>query len=189
MDLDLSKRVAEIVRNVGREFPAPPQEMVLRQAFHLIEEARELVKAMHSGALADIRDELADVELSSGMLAHYLQVDLTAARNAAFASFTPTYPDILGAAADLVGPVRRYLGIARRNGSLTDVVLALGTVLLTNAQLATNHGISLDVAIEEKSAVVLSRGWREVSAVPSTGTLATVTVVAERGTPVTDVKR
>jgi NTP pyrophosphatase (non-canonical NTP hydrolase) len=188
MDLDLSKLVAEVVRNVGREFPAPPQEMVLRQSFHLVEEARELVKAMHSGALADIRDELADVELASGMVAHYLQVDLTAARNAAFASFTPTYPDILGAAADLVGPVRRYLGIARRSGPLTDVVLALGTVLLTNAQLATNHGVSLDVAIEEKSAVILTRGWREAPVVPS-GTLAAVTVVAERGTPVTDVKR
>jgi NTP pyrophosphatase (non-canonical NTP hydrolase) len=183
--MDLAQLVAELARGVGSEFPAPLPEMVLREYVHLVEEADELIEAMSASSLANIRDELADVEMTAALIAHYLAIDLTGARTAAFASFTPTYPNIYGAVAKLAGPVRRYLGIARRVGGLEPVVVGLGTVMLTVSQLATNHGINLDVAIEEKSAVVLTRGWRESHLVAP----APVPVPDRlRGTPAVDVK-
>lgn len=164
MTLDLTNLAADIARNIGEEFPAPVREMVQRQYTHLVEEARELVKAMAAASLADIRDELADVALVAHILAHYIEVNVITAEAIAFPSFTPTYPDVLGTAADVAGPLRRYLGIARRSGTIEPVVHALGLVMLTVRQLATNHGVDLDAAITEKAQVVYARGWREVPA-------------------------
>lgn len=182
--MDLAKLVTEIARGVGTEFPAPRQEMVLREYVHLIEETDELIVAMEGSSLAEVRNELADVAMTVALIGHYLDVTPTEATTAAFASFSPTYLNIYGVVGRMAGPLRRYLGIARRVGEREPVVITLGTVLLTVAQVATNNGINLDLAIEEKAEVVLSRGWRD----PRPAPVAPTPIRSLRGTPAVDIK-
>ena len=84
---DLKSLVAYLVKNCGEEYPAPPHEMLMRQALKLAEESGEVIKALcryvgisrKSGSVQEVEDELADVVLSAYLLAHYLPGDIDAA--------------------------------------------------------------------------------------------------------------
>lgn len=64
-------------------------------------------------------------------------------------------------AGELVGAYRRYTGKARRNGSLAEVEGEVADVLIGTAILAACLGIDIDKAVEDKAAVIFSRGWSE----------------------------
>lgn len=168
--LDLVDLAARIARGVGTEFPAPPHEMVQRSYPALVEEADELDDDVVDGNLAGVREESADCVITAYLVAHYVntlpeapnyRLDLDAAVGAAFPGFDPGGPDIVKRAARIAGPLRRFLGHARRSGSLEDLALVLGQFVLTTRAIATQHGFDLDQAIAAKAEIIFGRGWRE----------------------------
>ncbi|GAB3854765.1 MazG nucleotide pyrophosphohydrolase domain-containing protein [Dactylosporangium cerinum] len=62
---------------------------------------------------------------------------------------------------EFVGAVRRHAGMARRPGPFSDVEAELADVVLTAFVTAHTMGIDLRQAIEDKLAVVYTRGWRQ----------------------------
>jgi NTP pyrophosphatase (non-canonical NTP hydrolase) len=62
---------------------------------------------------------------------------------------------------EFVGAVRRHAGMARRSGPFSDVEAELADVVLTAFVTAHTMGIDLRQALEDKLAIVYSRGWRE----------------------------
>lgn len=71
---------------------------------------------------------------------------------------------------EFVGAARRYLGLARRSGPLSDVAEELSDVVIVAHVCAELFGIDLGVAIREKQAKITSRPWRDSGAAcPQTG--------------------
>ena len=64
-------------------------------------------------------------------------------------------------AGETVGALRRYLGLARRPGSLIELEDEIADVVFTAYLLAHYTGSDLDVAIHRKAEKIFSRGWRE----------------------------
>lgn len=62
---------------------------------------------------------------------------------------------------EFVGAVRRHAGMARRPGPFSDVEEELADVVLTAFVTAHTMGIDLRRALEDKLAVVYTRGWRQ----------------------------
>jgi NTP pyrophosphatase (non-canonical NTP hydrolase) len=62
---------------------------------------------------------------------------------------------------EFVGAVRRHAGMARRPGPFSDVEAELADVVLTAFVTAHTMGIDLRQALEDKLAVVYTRGWRQ----------------------------
>lgn len=159
MPQSLESLAAEIVRNVGQEFPAPWQEMAQRQYIALVEECVELEEAIEIGDLARVREEVADAMLTVYMLAHYLNVGLSRRLEGWHEGSGPVSPK--DQVTLLAGPLRRYLGIARRSGPLQAAVQELIGVALAVRSVAYSWDIDVPAAIEEKSTLIFTRGWRE----------------------------
>jgi NTP pyrophosphatase (non-canonical NTP hydrolase) len=163
MTVDLQVIAADICRNVGREFPASREDMVLRELAHLMEEVVELDEVLEEDHLAGIKDELADTVLTCYVVAHYLPEDvgphLGVAVLAAAVGYLPEAPYRPAGRAMKAG--RRYLGIARRSGPAAAVLLRLAEVVVSCHAVAHRIGIDLNEAILEKTRVVFSRGWRD----------------------------
>jgi NTP pyrophosphatase (non-canonical NTP hydrolase) len=68
-------------------------------------------------------------------------------------------------AGEFVGAYRRFVGMARRNGPFSDVQNELADVVIAAYTAAEALGIDLEMAIDEKLGVVMTRGWKETSAV------------------------
>ncbi len=64
-------------------------------------------------------------------------------------------------AGEVVGAYRRFAGKARRKGTLEDVRSEIADVLITVSIFARLLGIDIDSAVEDKLAVIYSRGWSE----------------------------
>ncbi|MGH3882889.1 MAG: hypothetical protein ACRDRC_05730 [Pseudonocardiaceae bacterium] len=64
-------------------------------------------------------------------------------------------------AGETVGALRRYLGVARRTGTLDDVATELADVVITAYTTAHRLGIDLPAAIDTKTQIIFSRGWRD----------------------------
>ena len=64
-------------------------------------------------------------------------------------------------AGEFVGAFRRWKGLARRDGSFDDVKHELADVVIAAYTAATSLDIDLDEAINEKLAVVMTRGWKQ----------------------------
>lgn len=64
-------------------------------------------------------------------------------------------------AGEAVGAIRRYLGMARRTGSFDDVRAEVADTVITAYVVAAALEFDLDQAINDKAAIVLSRGWRQ----------------------------
>lgn len=62
---------------------------------------------------------------------------------------------------EFVGAARRYLGMARRTGTLDDVKSELADVIITAYVTAEVFGFHLDTAVEEKLSVIHSRPWKD----------------------------
>lgn len=90
-------------------------------------------------------------------------VEITAKLHAA--GFEPSVQrQVLGLAEEVggfVGAYRRWSGQARRSGTKKDMHLELADVVITAYVAAVEMGFDLDAAINDKLAIVFSRGWRE----------------------------
>lgn len=64
-------------------------------------------------------------------------------------------------AGEAVGALRRYLGVARRSGTLGELEGELADVVLAAYMLAHYVGSDLDTAILRKAEKIFTRGWRE----------------------------
>ncbi len=162
MNLDFPDIVAEMACNLGREFPAPPQEMVLRQLAHLMEEVVELDEALEDGSLEWIADELPDAFLTPYMVAHYMGdigLTLDTAVLSTACCYVPESPYRPAGRAMKAG--RRYLGIARRRGPAAPVILRLSEVLVSVRAETRRLDLDLDRIIETKLDIIFTRGWRE----------------------------
>lgn len=62
---------------------------------------------------------------------------------------------------EFVGAARRYLGLARRSGPLSDVAEELSDVVIVAYVNAELLGIDLDAEIQKKQAKITARPWRE----------------------------
>lgn len=164
--MNLAQVAADIARNVGREFPEPLvpwQEMTLRQLTSLAEECIELDEVIDSRNRQAIADELADASLTPYMVAHYAGIDLettVAALADSAASAVPPYRY----AGQALKCGRRYLGIARRSGTKEALAEALALTVLAVRGEARAEGVDLGSAIENKTNVIFSRGWRQDTA-------------------------
>ena len=168
--LDMPALVANIARNVGQEFPEPPDQMAARQFMSLVEEGTELDQALLDGSLQELRGEFADALITVYLLAHYLpQLDLEAelahwtdgaSPRMVFADEAPSYY-----IAQLAQPLRRALGYARTPGNWSPVGVAMVRVVLAIRSNAEQVGVNLDSAVMEKSEQIFMRGWRTVPSV------------------------
>lgn len=70
-------------------------------------------------------------------------------------------------AGEAVGALRRYLGVARRPGSLEELEGELADVVFTAYIMAHYTSIDLDAAIARKAEKIFSRGWRVPSNEPN----------------------
>jgi NTP pyrophosphatase (non-canonical NTP hydrolase) len=64
-------------------------------------------------------------------------------------------------AGEAVGALRRYLGLARRSGTLTELEDELADVVFTAYLMAHYLGSDLDAALSRKAEKIFTRGWRE----------------------------
>lgn len=64
-------------------------------------------------------------------------------------------------AGEVAGAMRRYLGLARRNGSLEEVAEELSDLLITLYVAAYRLGIDLDMAAAQKVDIMFERGWKD----------------------------
>lgn len=64
-------------------------------------------------------------------------------------------------AGEFVGAVRKYLGMARRSGDFDSVRYELADVIISAYVAAEALQFDVDAAIEEKSVVILTRGWKQ----------------------------
>ena len=62
---------------------------------------------------------------------------------------------------ELVGAVRRWAGMARRTGPFDDVEQEMADVIITAFVSVRVLGIDVTKAVNEKLAIIYSRGWRE----------------------------
>jgi NTP pyrophosphatase (non-canonical NTP hydrolase) len=97
-------------------------------------------------------------------IAHDLQRELKANRRPGITD--DNHPDVQALcvaeeAGELIGAYRRYVGKARRNGTLEELSHEVADVLIVTACFAEVMDIDLDQAIEAKLKVIYSRGWRE----------------------------
>lgn len=69
-------------------------------------------------------------------------------------------------AGEAVGALRRYLGLARRNGTLEELESELADVVFTTYLLAHYIEINLDEALLAKAEKIFSRGWRDGKPAP-----------------------
>jgi NTP pyrophosphatase (non-canonical NTP hydrolase) len=162
----MAKLAERIAREVGREFPAPPQYMPAIQFMSMVEEGDELDRALLDGTARELREEFADVLITIYLLNHYLpQVDLDAELAAwtdgatpemVFADKAPSYY-----VTQLAQPLRRALGHARRSGEWSAVGIAMVRVVLAIRSHAEQAGINLDRAVIDKADKIFTRGWRE----------------------------
>lgn len=164
--VNMAALAANIARSVGEEFPAPAEEMVLRQFMSLVEEGDELNRALLRGTVRELRDEFADALITIYLLNHYLpQVDLDAELAAwadgatpemVYVDYPPSYYIV-----QLAQPLRRALGHARRPGEWSAVGVAMVRVVLAIRSHAEQAGINLASAVTDKADVIFTRGWRE----------------------------
>lgn len=64
-------------------------------------------------------------------------------------------------AGEAVGAIRRYLGLARRGGSIEEVTDELADVAICAYLNAYFFGLDLDAAVARKVAAIFARGLRE----------------------------
>lgn len=167
--MDLTEVVADIARNLGREFPQPLvpwQEMVLRQLSSLAEEAIELDVALAGESAREAREELAQTVISAYLVAHYMgnagaSLDEAASMkiNAMWLGPSAVAEQPYRAAGRAMQAGRRYLGIARRKGPAGALVLALADTVVAAHAVAQNAGISIEAALIDTVTVIFSRGW------------------------------
>ena len=67
-------------------------------------------------------------------------------------------------AGEFAGTVRRYMGLARRDGSKQDMQDELADVIISAFVAGAALHIDIQAAIETKLAKVMSRGWKNVNA-------------------------
>lgn len=72
-------------------------------------------------------------------------------------------------AGEAVGALRRYLGAARRSGTLEELEDELADVVFSAYLLAHYVGSDLDTAITRKAKKIFTRGWREEPREPTDG--------------------
>lgn len=164
--MNMALLAQRIAREVGREFPAPPEYMPAIQFMSLVEEGDELSQALLDGTARELREEFADVLITIYLLNHYLpQLDLDAELVAwtegatprmVFADKTPDYY-----IAQLAQPLRRALGHARTPGNWGAVGVAMVRVVLAIRSHAEQSGIDLARAVADKADKIFTRGWRE----------------------------
>jgi NTP pyrophosphatase (non-canonical NTP hydrolase) len=65
-------------------------------------------------------------------------------------------------AGETVGALRRYLGLARRSGTLIELEDEIADVVLTAYLLAHYVSSDLDAALHRKAEKIFTRGWREL---------------------------
>jgi NTP pyrophosphatase (non-canonical NTP hydrolase) len=167
--MNMTALAANIARSVGREFPAPAEEMALRQFMSLVEEGSELDQALLDGTARELRGEFADALITVYLLNHYLPLlDLDAELAAwtdgatpemVFADKAPSYY-----ITQLAQPLRRALGHARRPGDWSAVGVAMVRVVLAIRSHAEQAGIDLASAVSDKADVIFTRGWRVFAA-------------------------
>lgn len=71
--------------------------------------------------------------------------------------------NVVGEAGEFAEAYRRFTGHARRLGSYDDMCEELADVVISAATCASQLGIDLDEAVEQKFAIVMSRGFGEAS--------------------------
>ncbi|MGH3985934.1 MAG: MazG nucleotide pyrophosphohydrolase domain-containing protein [Pseudonocardiaceae bacterium] len=64
-------------------------------------------------------------------------------------------------AGEVVAALRRYLGLARRTGTLKDVADELADLYLTVFITAHYLGVDVDDAVEDKAVVLFARGFKD----------------------------
>ena len=64
-------------------------------------------------------------------------------------------------AGEAVGAARRYLGMARRTGTLDALRGELADVVITAFVTANTFTIDLPAAIEDKVSEIFARGWKD----------------------------
>jgi NTP pyrophosphatase (non-canonical NTP hydrolase) len=69
-------------------------------------------------------------------------------------------------AGEAAGALNRYLGLARRSGTLEEAEDELADVVITAYLMAHYLGSDLDTAIIRKAEKIFSRGWRDGKAAP-----------------------
>lgn len=62
---------------------------------------------------------------------------------------------------EVAGALRRYLGLARRTGTLTEVAAELADSLIALYVMAHYLGIDLDTAVTNKADVIFARGFKD----------------------------
>lgn len=64
---------------------------------------------------------------------------------------------------EFVGAARRFMGMARRNGSFEEMQKELADVVITAYVTAQVFDVDLDMAIHQKLNEIFSRGWKDDS--------------------------
>jgi len=64
-------------------------------------------------------------------------------------------------AGEAVGAIRRYLGLARRPGTIGEAGAELADVVIAAFVAADALDIDLSKAVSDKLGVVITRGWRQ----------------------------
>jgi hypothetical protein len=171
MSLDLDVEAANICSCVGEAFPERLDhrgEMVLRQLLALAEEAAELDEALelyHELRGASVHDQLAgeivDTIMTAHMVAFYIGQPLQPVVDNLKAVCAPASEAPYRVAGRAVKAGRRFLGVARRSGTLDALYRELATLVLTCETLAKREVILLDQAVAAKLQIIYSRGWKE----------------------------
>lgn len=161
--MDLPSVVADMAQNLGREFPAPPQEMVLRQLASLVEEAIELDEALEDGSQAEVCTELAQCIFSAYLVAHYMgDVGRSLDSAVLVSALSSRHEAPYRAAGRAMKAGRRYLGIARKRGGRGSVVIALADTVVASRMVAKlpQFEIDLETVLAEQAKKIFTRGWR-----------------------------
>lgn len=159
--MNVAALALRICRELGKEFPFPPEQMRWAQGWSLAEEGFELEREARHGNLLGIQEETADLVITAYIAAHYYGIDLTeAGKELTWAAFPGQEPP-WAMAGLAIGEMRRYCGVARRSGTLREVGTRLVGVVWSTYRFADGVGFSLDEAIQAKADKIFTRGWHE----------------------------
>jgi len=136
--------------------------MIVAQTLCVLEEVGEFLNEMESrlpvvtGDRDAVSLELADIVISAYLLAASLGTAIGTPTAAPY-----DHGDLPEFAGRLAGTVRRYVGYARRVGTIQEVQHALTDLLAATAGAARWLRIDLDEAIAAKVAVIMGRPFAE----------------------------
>lgn len=162
---DLQALAVEITQRLREHFP--DTDLAQQQVLCLAEEAGEFVgayrrwagMARRSGPWEDVQAELSDVAITAYVTAHLFNIDIDAMQLTARESRNAAR-QVMRVFVAAGKAVEAYDLISGRNGAAL-FATRLAVVASAAWSAANVLGIDLSAAVREKTAVVMTRGWRD----------------------------